>query len=198
MLKIIGWSQSWWKVRLISRVEKALGCDIEYCNFTWFCSMDRGNFVKKCSPSIFWWAETTGSTWVVRRSLTLKHSKHGGVPEHCGQWQGARYAGAARCSGCATLSCLLFALSQAHWIAGAKYSFAFTSGMEVCTAMFNLCNDCRVFLEVYLHFLKSHEAQTCTRHGPVVMYQACIWAVAQAVFALAWFQSTIYLLYLSP
>lgn len=172
-----------WRVRLVSRVEKALGRDIEYCNFKWFSSMDRGNFGERCCQSICSdeQKQLDLHEWIGKGSLS-SIAGTGEFPNAAVSGR-ERCAGAALCSGCAALSwlagvyLLLFALSQAHWIAAAKYSFALASGIETCAEVFDLCNDCRVFLKVYLHFLKRRETQACTGHGPVMLYQACIWVV---------------------
>lgn len=74
------------------------------------------------------------------------------------------HARAPLCSGCTALNwlagvyLLLFALSQAHSIAAAKYSSALASGIEICAEMFDLCNDCRVFLRADFCFLGRREA----------------------------------------
>lgn len=127
--------------------------------------MDRGSFRERCCSSICsgkqkqldlheWIEEGSLSSTVgtkAFRNATVSGREH--------------HARAALCSECTAFSwlagayLLLFALSQAHSIAAAKYSSALASGIEICAEMFNLCNNCRVFLKVYLCFLKRREAE---------------------------------------
>lgn len=116
--------------------------------------MDRGNFGDRCCSSVCLGGQKQVALceWIEKGSHSSTEAR--GAPECCRKWRGALRWGCAVLRVCSSrlagLYLLLFALSQAHWIAAAKYSFALASGIEICAEMFDLCNDCRVFLKVWL------------------------------------------------
>lgn len=105
---------------MVSRVEKALGCDIEYCNFKWFSSMDRENFGEGCCQSICSGEQKQSALHERIEKVSLSSTVGTeGFPNTTVRGRECCARAALR-SGCAVLSwlagayLLLFALSQAH------------------------------------------------------------------------------------